>query len=333
MRPARRRAGSGRVRRTRTSSPSILTSWLTTSSSPRVQRPSDTRKRQLCHSQVSSSPSRSPGREAVALVRAGVVEREDAVAGPHHAQAVAVDPGQPERADREVRQAEPPFQKPSLAIMCLIDGRVNQVCDPESSSASITATPAPLTEAKRRIVDRLKRVDDATAAELASGLGLTGAAIRQHLDALAANGLVVARPRPVQGRGRPASAWALTDLARELFPDRHADLTVELIGSLRRALGPEGLDAVIAERSRAQIAAYRAALPAPSAPLLRAGRGAGARCAPARVTSPRWSMRRTATACCSSSTTARSATPPRPARTCARPSSTCSATCSGLTSR
>jgi predicted ArsR family transcriptional regulator len=125
----------------------------------------------------------------------------------------------------------------------------------------------PLTEAKRRIVDRLKRVDDATAAELASLLGLTGAAIRQHLEALAANGLVAARPRPARGRGRPASAWALTDLARELFPDRHADLTVELIGSLRRALGPEGLDAVIAERSRAQTAAYRAALPAPSAPL------------------------------------------------------------------
>jgi predicted ArsR family transcriptional regulator len=136
-----------------------------------------------------------------------------------------------------------------------------------SSTVSITGTSAPLTEAKRRIVDRLKRVDDATAAELATGLGLTGAAIRQHLDALAANGLVVARPRPARGRGRPAAAWALTDLARELFPDRHADLTVELIGSLRRALGPEGLDAVIAERSRAQTAAYRAALPPPSAPL------------------------------------------------------------------
>jgi predicted ArsR family transcriptional regulator len=132
---------------------------------------------------------------------------------------------------------------------------------------STSTTPVPLTEAKRRIVDRLKRVDDATAAELATTLGLTGAAIRQHLDALADHGLVAPRPLPVQGRGRPASAWALTDLARELFPDRHADLTVELIGSLRRALGDEGLDAVIAERSRAQTAAYRDALPPPSAPL------------------------------------------------------------------
>jgi predicted ArsR family transcriptional regulator len=132
---------------------------------------------------------------------------------------------------------------------------------------STTTTSAPLTEAKRRIVDRLKRIDDATASELAEGLGLTGAAIRQHLDALAENGLVVSRPRPVHGRGRPASAWALTDLARELFPDRHADLTVELIGSIRQALGPEGVDAVIAERTRRQSRAYRDALPPPTAPL------------------------------------------------------------------
>src|SRR6187200_3298790 len=101
-----------------------------------------------------------------------------------------------------------------------------------TSTPSTAQTSVPLTEAKRRIVDRLKRVDDATAAELTTTLGLTGAAIRQHLDALADHGLVAPRPRPVQGRGRPASAWALTDLARELFPDRHADLTVELIGSL-----------------------------------------------------------------------------------------------------
>src|SRR4051812_6197988 len=138
---------------------------------------------------------------------------------------------------------------------------------PVSTSLSTMGTAAPLTEAKRRIVDRLKRVDDATAGELAEGLGLTGAAVRQHLDALAVNGLVTSRPRPVQGRGRPASAWALTDLARELFPDRHADLTVELIGSLRSALGPEGVEAVVAERSRRQLEAYRTALPPTDAPL------------------------------------------------------------------
>jgi predicted ArsR family transcriptional regulator len=53
----------------------------------------------------------------------------------------------------------------------------------------------------------------------------------------------------------------LTDLATELFPDRHADLTVELLASVRRALGEDGLDRVIDERSRAQLARYKAAMP------------------------------------------------------------------------
>jgi len=130
-------------------------------------------------------------------------------------------------------------------------------------------TAVPLTEAKRRIVDRLKRVDDATPAELAVAMGLTEAAVRQHLDGLHGAGLVDARPRPVAGRGRPSTAWALTDIAAELFPDRHGDLTVELIGSVRLALGQEGVDKVIADRTRRQAEAYRAAMPGGRASLRR----------------------------------------------------------------
>ena len=50
------------------------------------------------------------------------------------------------------------------------------------------------------------------------------------------------------GRGRPPLGWSLSPLAIDLFPDRHADLTVELLGALRAALGDEGLDAVLARR-------------------------------------------------------------------------------------
>ncbi len=131
------------------------------------------------------------------------------------------------------------------------------------------STPAPLSDAKRRIVERLKRVDDATAAELAGELGLTGTAVRQHLDGLASVGVVERRTRPDRRRGRPAGAWVLTDDAAALFPDRHGDLTVELIGSLRRALGPAALDAVVAERARTQSVAYRRALLSDRAPLRR----------------------------------------------------------------
>jgi predicted ArsR family transcriptional regulator len=118
-----------------------------------------------------------------------------------------------------------------------------------------------LGDTKRRIVDRLKRAES-TPGELAAALGLTEAAVRQHLDALAANGLVTHEARPPVGRGRPAQVWALTDLARDLFPDHHDDLTVDLLDAVRRALGDEGLARVIDARAEAQLAAYRKAIPA-----------------------------------------------------------------------
>ena len=57
------------------------------------------------------------------------------------------------------------------------------------------------------------------------------------------------RRRRPSGRGRPPVRWQLTPLAGELFPDRHADLTVELIGSIREALGDDGLDKVLEARA------------------------------------------------------------------------------------
>jgi predicted ArsR family transcriptional regulator len=82
-----------------------------------------------------------------------------------------------------------------------------------------------LTDAKRRIVERLKRVESATAPELAAGFELTDTAMRQHLEGLEALGLVERTTGTPNGRGRPPLAWSLTALAHDLFPDRHAELT------------------------------------------------------------------------------------------------------------
>ena len=46
--------------------------------------------------------------------------------------------------------------------------------------------PSQLSDAKRRIVERLKRVESATAPELAASFGLTDTAVRQHLEGLEA---------------------------------------------------------------------------------------------------------------------------------------------------
>ena len=113
---------------------------------------------------------------------------------------------------------------------------------------------------KRQIVDRLKRAD-ATAPDLARALGMTEAGVRQHLDALAEHGLVESYTRPTEGRGRPPLAWTLTELAHDLFPDHHDDLTVDLLAALRVALGDEGVQQVLDVRTAAQRDAYKRAMP------------------------------------------------------------------------
>ncbi len=124
-----------------------------------------------------------------------------------------------------------------------------------------SAAPIDVTDAKRRVLDLLKRADGLTPAELAGTLGLTESALRMHLDSLSASGLVEGIERAARGRGRPPTEWRLTELARELFPDRHADLTVELIAAIRDASGERGLDRVIESRMRQQLATYRNVVP------------------------------------------------------------------------
>ena len=134
------------------------------------------------------------------------------------------------------------------------------------------AAPA-VTDAKRRLADLLKRLGTATAPQLAAMLDLTDTAVRQHLDAMADAGLVT-RVEPEsgteRGRGRPPVRYRLTDLANQLFPDRHAELAVELIEQVRTALGPRALDAVIDARTAAQERVYSAAMPTGTRVSLRA---------------------------------------------------------------
>jgi len=117
-----------------------------------------------------------------------------------------------------------------------------------------------LSGAKRRIIERLKRADSATAPELAAEFGLTDTAIRQHLEALETAELVERVVAPSVGRGRPPVHWRLAPSASSLFADRHSDLTVELIASIRSALGEEALDRVVRTRAARQLATYRSAL-------------------------------------------------------------------------
>lgn len=114
-----------------------------------------------------------------------------------------------------------------------------------------------VTDAKRRLVERLKRADSATAGELAADLGLTDTAVRQHLEALEQVGYVRRTAAEATGRGRPPVRWQLTAAAGGLFPDRHAELTVELLETVRAELGDDALERVLEARAGRQVQQYR----------------------------------------------------------------------------
>ena len=83
------------------------------------------------------------------------------------------------------------------------------------------------------------------AAHLAERLGLSPAAIRRHLDALVADGLLLERePRPTasRGRGRPARTYALTDAGRAAFPHAYDDLASTALRYLRETGGDEAVN-------------------------------------------------------------------------------------------
>jgi predicted ArsR family transcriptional regulator len=125
----------------------------------------------------------------------------------------------------------------------------------------------PLSSAKLRLLEVLKLRAPATAVELASTLELTDVAVRQHLQSLLARRLVRRSRRPPCGRGRPSTAWSLTERAMALFPDHHRELAVALLRAAREAFGDEGIQRLLAARSRDQVESYRSAIPGQGASL------------------------------------------------------------------
>jgi predicted ArsR family transcriptional regulator len=84
----------------------------------------------------------------------------------------------------------------------------------------------------------------ATAAHLADLLGLTQAAVRRHLAALQAQGLVGVRRSttvPRRGPGRPATAWQPTEQGRRQFVHAYDELAIEVLEDLRRLGGQQAV--------------------------------------------------------------------------------------------
>jgi predicted ArsR family transcriptional regulator len=107
-----------------------------------------------------------------------------------------------------------------------------------------------------RILFHLKTRGSQTAADVASRLDMTPAGARQHLCKLETAGLVESEDQR-QGRGRPRKYWRLAQRGHDRFPDRHSDLTLDLLRSMRDIFGERGLEKLIEHRERASIVDYR----------------------------------------------------------------------------
>lgn len=115
------------------------------------------------------------------------------------------------------------------------------------------------TRSQDRILFQLKTRGPQTAAEIGARLEMTPAGARQHLVKLEAAGLV-ASDHQREGRGRPRKYWRLTPRGHERFPDRHSDLTLDLLRSMQAVFGERGMETLIEHRERASIADYRKAV-------------------------------------------------------------------------
>jgi predicted ArsR family transcriptional regulator len=112
-----------------------------------------------------------------------------------------------------------------------------------------------------RILHAIKTRGPLSTGELATVLRVSGEAARQQMTRLEADGLVVGEREGGGGTvGRPRQRWSLTEKAQGRFPDSHPELTVQLIRSIERSLGPAALDRVIGAREEEQRRAYRKAL-------------------------------------------------------------------------
>ncbi|MFF0720769.1 helix-turn-helix transcriptional regulator [Micromonospora sp. NPDC003816] len=129
---------------------------------------------------------------------------------------------------------------------------------------SSEVAPAADLSTRDRVTQLLLERRAATAAQLGDALGLSPAAIRRHLDAMLADGDVVAREQTVRGhrgRGRPAKVFLLTDAARSRCGTHHYDnMATAALRWIARTGGSRAVEDFAAEQVAALEARCQAAL-------------------------------------------------------------------------
>ncbi len=98
-----------------------------------------------------------------------------------------------------------------------------------------------------RILMLLKMRGEATASLISEELAITREGARKHLLNLLETSLVKATVKS-EGVGRPSTYYSLTNKGLSRFPDTHAEVTVQLLKSVKKLLGENALELLISDR-------------------------------------------------------------------------------------
>lgn len=120
-------------------------------------------------------------------------------------------------------------------------------------------TPRNTGATAERILFLLKTRGPLKTADLGPMLNITPEAARQQIQKLVETGMIVGCLIPPVGAGRPSQKWILTDAAQARFPNTHAQLTAQLIVSIKLIYGSEGIDKVVETMELANTREYIAA--------------------------------------------------------------------------
>jgi predicted ArsR family transcriptional regulator len=111
---------------------------------------------------------------------------------------------------------------------------------------------------RERILELIIEQREARVETLADELGITGAAVRRHLDHLRADGLVDVK-QVKQATGRPFHAYHATEAATGVMPAAYADLLTRML----RGLSGEGVQSeVMASVAESMASRHRGGMPA-----------------------------------------------------------------------
>ena len=109
-----------------------------------------------------------------------------------------------------------------------------------------TSTPHHLDRRTReRVAGLLLERGPQTAAALSTELGLTAAGVRRHLDAMLADGTIVAREQRVygpRGRGRPAKVFALSPAGHAAGPSAYDEVAAGALRFLAETAGEQAVE-------------------------------------------------------------------------------------------